>query len=104
MKLTNSENTNGIAYSAPNGLPNDIMSSCTNNIKQKLTMKEPLLSALTEIFSMFSIVAARDGEVSQETCFICRFLEHAVLCGRERTRLVLQAMPTNLVCLHYSFK
>nr|CAD7399365.1 unnamed protein product [Timema cristinae] len=46
------------------------------------------------------LVSGRDGEVSQRTHFVCKFLQFLVQCGNDRTRLVLQGMPNTMVpCL-----
>jgi mediator of RNA polymerase II transcription subunit 24 len=65
---------------------------------QPLTIKEPLQKALNDLFHTFTVIAGRDGEVSQQTHFVCKFLQFVVCCGRDRTRLVLQGMPNTLVC------
>lgn len=69
-----------------------------NNSSQPLTIKEPLQKALNDLFHTFTVIAGRDGEVSQQTHFVCKFLQFVVCCGRDRTRLVLQGMPNTLVC------
>ena len=69
-----------------------------SNSSQPLTIKEPLQKALNDLFHTFTVIAGRDGEVSQQTHFVCKFLQFVVCCGRDRTRLVLQGMPNTLVC------
>ncbi|PSN33113.1 hypothetical protein C0J52_23117 [Blattella germanica] len=71
-----------------------------NNNNQPTTIKEPLQKALNDLFHTFTVISGRDGEVSQQTHFVCKFLQYVVRCGRDRTRLVLQGMPNTLVpCL-----
>ncbi|KAJ4445325.1 hypothetical protein ANN_07130 [Periplaneta americana] len=71
-----------------------------SNSSQPTTIKEPLQKALNDLFHTFTVIAGRDGEVSQQTHFVCKFLQFVVRCGRDRTRLVLQGMPNTLVpCL-----
>uniref|UniRef100_A0A1B6DIW1 Mediator of RNA polymerase II transcription subunit 24 n=1 Tax=Clastoptera arizonana TaxID=38151 RepID=A0A1B6DIW1_9HEMI len=63
-------------------------------------LKEPLASALKQVFKALSIIAERTAYVSQQTHFVFRFLEYIVRCGKDRARPVLQGMPTTLVpCL-----
>lgn len=61
------------------------------------SVREPLQKALKDLFHTFTVIAGRDGEVSQQTHFVCKFLQYVVCCGRDRTRPVLQGMPTTLV-------
>ena len=68
-----------------------------SNNSQPTTIKEPLQKALNDLFHTFTVIAGRDGEVSQQTHFVCKFLQFVVRCGRDRTRLVLQGMPNTLV-------
>ncbi|CAG2056138.1 unnamed protein product [Timema podura] len=50
--------------------------------------------------SYIDLASGRDGEVSQRTHFVCKFLQFLVQCGNDRTRLVLQGMPNTMVpCL-----
>nr|CAD7433236.1 unnamed protein product [Timema monikensis] len=72
-------------------------SSSTNHSSPPVTIREPLQSALAELFHMLTVVAGRDGEVSQRTHFVCKFLQFLVQCGNDRTRLVLQGMPNTMV-------
>ncbi|KAK7870071.1 hypothetical protein R5R35_012021 [Gryllus longicercus] len=60
-------------------------------------VREPLQSALVTVFKNLSLITSRDGEVSQQTHFTCRFLQYLVRCGGNRTGPVLQAMPSTLV-------
>lgn len=70
------------------------------NGQQSIILKEPLMSALNGLFTTFTFLAGRDGEVSQQTYFILQFLQLMVHCGKDRTRIVLQGMPQTLVpCL-----
>ncbi|XP_032685041.1 mediator of RNA polymerase II transcription subunit 24 [Odontomachus brunneus] len=72
----------------------------TSNGKKSLVLKEPLMTALNNLFNMFAFLAGRDSEVSQQTHFIFQFLRLTVQCGKDRTRIVLQGMPQTLVpCL-----
>jgi mediator of RNA polymerase II transcription subunit 24 len=68
-----------------------------NSSSQPLTIREPLQKALNDLFHTFTVIVGRDGEVSQQTHFVCKFLQFVVCCGRDRTRLVLQGMPNTLV-------
>jgi mediator of RNA polymerase II transcription subunit 24 len=68
-----------------------------SNSSQPVTIREPLQKALNDLFHTFTVIAGRDGEVSQQTHFVCKFLQFVVCCGRDRTRLVLHGMPTTLV-------
>lgn len=71
-----------------------------SNSNQPVTIKEPLQKALNDLFHTFTVIVGRDGEISQQTHFVCKFLQFVVRCGRDRTRLVLQGMPNTLVpCL-----
>ncbi|EFN83518.1 Mediator of RNA polymerase II transcription subunit 24 [Harpegnathos saltator] len=72
----------------------------TNNGKKSFVLREPLMTALNNLFIIFNFLASRDSEVSQQTHFIFQFLRLTVQCGKERTRIVLQGMPQSLVpCL-----
>lgn len=70
----------------------------TNNGKKSFVLREPLMTALSNLFNIFAFLAGRDSEVSQQTHFIFQFLRLTVQCGKERTRIVLQGMPQTLVC------
>ncbi|XP_077285363.1 mediator complex subunit 24 [Arctopsyche grandis] len=65
--------------------------------QKTIILKEPLQSALQDMFKIFSQLAGRDGEVSPQTQFIFRFLVYIVQCGQDRARVVLQGMPSELV-------
>lgn len=69
----------------------------TNNGKKSFVLREPLMTALNNLFIIFAFLAGRDSEVSQQTHFILQFLRLTVQCGKERTRIVLQGMPQTLV-------
>ncbi|XP_008553278.1 mediator of RNA polymerase II transcription subunit 24 [Microplitis demolitor] len=72
----------------------------TNSTQKSLVLRDPLLSTLNRLFKTFNYLAARDGQVSQQTHFILQFLKIMVQCGKDRTRVVLQGMPQTLVpCL-----
>ncbi|XP_066998835.1 mediator of RNA polymerase II transcription subunit 24 [Anabrus simplex] len=74
--------------------------SVTNQSSKPQQVREPLKSAMSELFHTFSVIASRDGEVSQQTHFVCRFLQFVVQCGGDNTGPVLQFMPETLVpCL-----
>lgn len=63
-------------------------------------LREPLASALKEVFKTLSVIAEHTPYVSQQTHFVFRFLEFIVRCGKDWARPVLQSMPTTLVpCL-----
>jgi mediator of RNA polymerase II transcription subunit 24 len=69
-----------------------------SNGNQPATIKEPLQKALNDLFHTFTLIVGRDGEISQQTHFVCKFLQFVVCCGRDKTQLVLQGMPNTLVC------
>ncbi|KAH0545736.1 mediator of RNA polymerase II transcription subunit 24 [Cotesia glomerata] len=72
----------------------------TNGTQKSLVLRDPLLSTLNGLFKTLNYLAARDGQVSQQTHFILQFLKIMVQCGKDRTRVVLQGMPQTLVpCL-----
>ncbi|CAD6227827.1 GSCOCG00006285001-RA-CDS [Cotesia congregata] len=72
----------------------------TNGTQKSLVLRDPLLNTLNGLFKTFNYLAARDGQVSQQTNFILQFLKIMVQCGKDRTRVVLQGMPQTLVpCL-----
>ncbi|XP_072761357.1 mediator of RNA polymerase II transcription subunit 24-like [Anoplolepis gracilipes] len=74
--------------------------SSSNGQKSMVVLKDPLMTALNNLFTIFSFLAGRDGEISQQTHFIFQFLRLTVQCGKDRTRIVLQGMPQTLVpCL-----
>lgn len=70
------------------------------NGQKAVVLRDPLLSALNALFTIFTFLAGRDGEVSQQTHFILQFLRLMVQCGKDRTRIVLQGMPQTLVSFH----
>jgi len=72
--------------------------STSNGQKSEIILKDPLMTALNNLFTIFSFLAGRDGEISQQTHFIFQFLRLTVQCGKDRTRVVLQGMPQTLVC------
>lgn len=65
--------------------------------QKTIILKEPLQSALQDLFKTFSQLVGRDGEISPQTHFIFQFLVFMVQCGRDRARVVLQGMPSDLV-------
>ncbi|XP_011688763.1 PREDICTED: mediator of RNA polymerase II transcription subunit 24 [Wasmannia auropunctata] len=72
----------------------------SNGQKSVIVLRDPLMTALNNLFTVFAFLAGRDGEVSQQTHFIFQFLRLMVQCGKDRTRIVLQGMPQTLVpCL-----
>ncbi|XP_012223236.1 mediator of RNA polymerase II transcription subunit 24 [Linepithema humile] len=72
----------------------------SNNGQKSVILRDPLMTALNNLFTLFSFLAGRDGEVSQQTHFILQFLRLMVQCEKDRTRIVLQGMPKTLVpCL-----
>ncbi|XP_053615276.1 mediator of RNA polymerase II transcription subunit 24 [Plodia interpunctella] len=62
-----------------------------------VTLKEPLQSALETLYTSFSHLAGKNGEVTPQTHFILQFLTYVVSCGHERAHLVLQKMTSELV-------
>ncbi|KAL6427741.1 hypothetical protein ACFW04_008883 [Cataglyphis niger] len=74
--------------------------SSNNGQKSVVVLKDPLMTALNKLFTIFGFLAGRDGEISQQTHFIFQFLWLTVQCGKDRTRIILQGMPQTLVpCL-----
>lgn len=72
----------------------------STNGQKSIILRDPLATALNGLFTTFTFLAGRDGEVSQQTHFILQFLRLMVQCGKDRTRIVLQGMPQTLVpCL-----
>lgn len=68
-----------------------------NGQKSVVVLRDPLMTALNNLFTIFAFLAGRDGEVSQQTHFILQFLRLMVQCGKDRTRIVLQGIPQTLV-------
>lgn len=68
-----------------------------SNVTSGVSLKEPLLSALDTLFTCFSQLAGKNGDVTPQTQFILEFLTYIVQCGHDRTQLVLQKMPSELV-------
>ncbi|XP_075984682.1 mediator complex subunit 24 [Anticarsia gemmatalis] len=62
-----------------------------------ITLKEPLQTALETLFTSFSQLAGKNGDVTPQTDFILQFLMYVVQCGHDRAQLVLQKMPSELV-------
>ncbi|KAG6463226.1 hypothetical protein O3G_MSEX013751 [Manduca sexta] len=62
-----------------------------------IVLREPLLSALDTLYTSFSQLAGKNGEVTPQTHFILQFLVYVVQCGQDRTPFVLQKMPSELV-------
>ncbi|XP_047345364.1 mediator of RNA polymerase II transcription subunit 24 isoform X2 [Vespa velutina] len=76
----------------------------STNGQKSIILRDPLSSALNGLFTTFTFLAGRDGEVSQQTHFILQFLRLMVQCGKDRTRIVLQGMPQTLVrCFLFDF-
>ncbi|KYQ58998.1 Mediator of RNA polymerase II transcription subunit 24 [Trachymyrmex zeteki] len=72
----------------------------SSNGQKSVILRDPLMTALNNLFTIFAFLAGRDGEVSQQTHFILQFLRLMVQCGKDRTRIVLQGMSQTLVpCL-----
>ncbi|XP_046388735.1 mediator of RNA polymerase II transcription subunit 24 [Ischnura elegans] len=72
-------------------------SSTVGTQRRAWSIPDPLQMALNELFQAFSVIV-QDGEVSQQTHFVFKFLECVVKCGgRDRTGIVLQSMPSSLV-------
>lgn len=83
LKMSNGE--------AAVGFTNNLNSSSVDQPK----MAEPLQGACNELFNSFMMIANREGEISQQTHFVYKFLEMMVKCGRDKTRLVLQGQPVD---------
>ncbi|XP_072933480.1 mediator of RNA polymerase II transcription subunit 24 [Epargyreus clarus] len=62
-----------------------------------VVLKEPLLSSLESLYKTFSQLVAKHGDVTPQTHFIFDFLLYMVQCGQDRTQLVLQKMPSEIV-------
>lgn len=60
-------------------------------------LKEPLLSALETLYTSFSQLAGKNGDVTPQTHFILQFFIYIVQCGQDRTQLVLQKLPNELI-------
>lgn len=69
----------------------------SSNGQKSVVLRDPLMTALNNLFTIFAFLAGRDGEVSQHTHFILQFLRLMVQCGKDRTRIVLQGIPQTLV-------
>ncbi|CAH0387287.1 unnamed protein product [Bemisia tabaci] len=59
-------------------------------------IKEPLLEALQILFKSLSFISAQSC-VSQRTHFVFAFIKSLVLCGKQRSKIVLEHMPNNLI-------
>lgn len=68
-----------------------------SQVKSSVSLKEPLQSALQEVFKMFQNITNRDGFVSQQTYFIFYFVKLLVLSGKTRSGVVLQTLPNSLI-------
>jgi len=75
----------------------------SNGQKSVVVLRDPLMTALNNLFTVFSFLAGRDGEVSQQTHFILQFLRLMVQCEKDRTRMVLHGMPQTLVCYNSNY-
>lgn len=75
----------------------------STNGQKSVVLRDPLMTALNNLFTLFSFLAGRDGEVSQQTHFILQFLRLMVQCEKDRTRIVLQGMPQTLVRCYSNF-
>lgn len=62
-----------------------------------VVLKQPLLSALETLYTSFSHLAGKNGDVTPQTHFILQFLIYVVQCGQERAQLVLHKLPSELV-------
>ncbi|KAI5644874.1 mediator of RNA polymerase II transcription subunit 24 [Phthorimaea operculella] len=62
-----------------------------------ITLNDPLQTALETLYTSFSQLAGKNGDVTPQTHFILQFLVYLVQCGGERAQLVLQKMPSELV-------
>lgn len=62
-------------------------------------IKDPLASALRKLFQTLNVIVVRDGEVSQQTHFVLRFIQLIVFSGKEHALAVLHNMPNTLVRL-----
>ncbi|KAL0268602.1 UNVERIFIED_CONTAM: hypothetical protein PYX00_010471 [Menopon gallinae] len=66
--------------------------SPASSVRQPV-MAPALQAACNELFNAFMIISNREGEISQQTHFVYKFLEMMVKCGRDKTKLVLQGQP-----------
>ena len=80
---------------------NSPQSQGPTNGQKLIVLRDPLLGALKTLFNNFTYLAGRNGEVSQQTHFILQFLRFMVQCGKDRTRVVLEGMNTELVRLKF---
>ncbi|KAG7309149.1 hypothetical protein JYU34_005071 [Plutella xylostella] len=75
-----------------------IYSSSVSQIQScGVVLKEPLISSLECLFKTFIQLAGKNGDVTPQTHFIFKLLVYIVQCGKNRTQVVLQKMPSELV-------
>lgn len=67
-------------------------------------LKEPLASAMRKLFQTLNILVIRDGEVSQQTHFVLRFIQLIVFSGKEHAAAALRDMPNTLVSIGCSLQ
>lgn len=63
----------------------------------EVTLKDPLLTALRDLFNMFENSGFNDGLISQQTHFIFHFLKYIVQIGKCRSSVILPAVPNDLI-------
>lgn len=92
-KLMRLGNSNGDgSQSVPSLAFND-----SENENSKKIIKDPLASALRKLFQTLNVIVVRDGEVSQQTHFVLRFIQLIVCAGKEHALAVLYNMPNTLI-------
>lgn len=60
-------------------------------------LKEPLLSALTNLYRDFLNILTRDAHIGYETYFIYQYINACVLYGKDLASVILKNMPSNLI-------
>ena len=79
----------------PQSAPSTVFNGANNEDAGGL--KEPLASTLRKLFQTLNILVIRDGEVSQQTHFVLRFIQLIVFSGKEHASAALRDMPNTLV-------
>lgn len=74
-----------------------LFSAASSNCGGGIRLKEPLVSALHQLFRMFNNIANRDGFVSQKTYFMFNFIRLVVSSGKDRSGVILQTLSDSLV-------
>lgn len=91
-KLMRLGNSNG---DGSQSVPSIVYNDSENDTGKAI--KDPLASALRKLFQTLNVIVVRDGEVSQQTHFVLRFIQLIVFSGKEHALAVLHHMPNTLV-------